>query len=139
MQTRIKALCLVGAASTVLLFSVAGVAQTNEMYQYLPADTVVQQLKQQFQSQGIDPEKLSIAVDTQGMVTVSGEVASKQQADALRQLAMHTAGVYGVIGEVRYASADPIQTNASQTEANPSESVDTPAANSPAPEATETP
>lgn len=131
MQTRIKTLCLVGAASTVLLFSVAGHAQTNEMYQYLPADTVVQQLKQQFQSQGIDAEKLSIAVDTQGLVTVSGEVASKAQADALRQLAMHTAGVYGVIGEVRYASGDPVQIDTGEPAATPAANVNTPEAETP--------
>ncbi len=114
MQSRIKSICLVGATTTVLLFSLAGHTQTQsaEMYQYLPADTVIQQLKKQFQSQGIDPEKLSIDVDAQGMVTVSGEVASKQQADALRQLAMHTAGVYGVIGEVRYASVESTSTEA---------------------------
>lgn len=88
------------AALTVVNTDV--MAANEAQYHYLPADTVVNNVKTSFERHGIDPTGMHIDADTEGVVKLSGEVASKQQADIVNRLAMHAEGVYAVLGDLRY-------------------------------------
>lgn len=77
-------------------------AANEAQYHFLPTDTVVNNIKTSLESHGIDPSSMHIDVDTEGVVKLSGEVASKQQADIVTRLTMHADGVYAVLGDLRY-------------------------------------
>lgn len=93
-------------ASMLLLCGASELALANEpsIYQFLPADTVVSHVKDSLQTHGVDLSTLQISADNQGVVNVSGNVASKLEAENISRWAMHSAGVYGVLGELRYVT-----------------------------------
>lgn len=82
----------------------SALAANEAQYHFLPTDTVVNNVKTSLESHGIDPSAINIDSDTEGVVKLSGEVASKQQAEIVTRLAMHSDGVYAVLGDLRYDS-----------------------------------
>ncbi len=90
---------------TALMMVNTDVLAANEaQYHFLPTDTVVNNVKTSLESHGIDSSNMNIDADTEGVVKLSGEVASKQQAEIVTRLAMHAEGVYAVLGDLRYDS-----------------------------------
>ncbi|MDP8568299.1 BON domain-containing protein [Methylophilus aquaticus] len=90
-------------------------AASDAQYHFLPTDTVVSNVKTTLESHGIDASTITIDSDTEGVVKLSGEVASKQQADIVARLAMHSEGVYAVLGDLRYDSQTDGNSNVSAT------------------------
>lgn len=86
-------------------------ASEQEMYHFLPANVVAQQVKNNLHQHGVDVTQLRVSADNQGVVQVSGTVASKLEAENITRWAMHTQGVYGVLGELQY-SEQPLDSSA---------------------------
>jgi hypothetical protein len=94
---------LLGASATA---TAADVVNRNEaMYKFLPSDTVVQNVKTNLQSHGIDVSTLRVDSDAKGVVQLSGLVGSKQDAEMATKIAQQSEGVYAVLGEWRYELA----------------------------------
>lgn len=93
---------------TALLAGSATVMAKGEaaMYNFLPSDTVVTNVKNSLQNQGIDVSAIQVDADAQGVVQLSGEVASKQEAETLTKLAKQADGVYAVLGSLRYETGE---------------------------------
>ncbi len=84
----------------------ADIRTTNEpMYNFLPSDTVEQNVKNSLQSHGIDTSALQVNSDAKGVVQLSGLVGSKQDAEVATQVAKEADGVYAVLGAWRYELA----------------------------------
>lgn len=96
----------------LMLCIVSELALASEpgIYQFLPAQTVVSHVRDNLQTHGVDVSALAISADDQGVVHVSGKVASKLEADHISRWAMHSVGVYGVLGTLRYATPQPDDT-----------------------------
>lgn len=76
------------------------------MYNFLPREAVVENVKNSLQNHGIDISAIEVDADAKGVVQLNGQVASKQEADAATQVAKDANGVYAVLGQWRYAAAD---------------------------------
>lgn len=83
----------------------AELPRSEQMYNFLPGDVVVQNVKTSLQNHGIDASSLQVNADAKGVVTLSGLVDSKQDAETATHIAKETEGVYAVLGEWRYESA----------------------------------
>ncbi len=105
MQPLFKAVAVI---STLIATSTSAFALPEAQYQFLPTDTVVNNVKTDLQTQGIDPAAIQIEANADGVVTLSGTVDSKQQADTVSALVMKTAGVYAVLSALRYNDGAPI-------------------------------
>lgn len=92
---------MLGASADVL-------ANGEPMYHFLPSDTVIDNVKSNLQNHGVDVSVIQVDADAQGVVQLSGEVASKQDVEAVTQLAKSSEGVYAVLGSLRYGTAEPV-------------------------------
>jgi hypothetical protein len=93
--------------SGILLVSGAqAMAKGEPMYDFLPSDTVVDNVKNNLQSHGVDVSAIQVDADTQGVVRVRGEVASKQEVESITQIAQQSDGVYAVLGSLRYETGE---------------------------------
>lgn len=90
--------------TALMSFNTDVLAANEAQYHFLPTDTVVNNVKTSLESHGIDPSNMNINADVEGVVRLSGEVTSKQQAEIVTRLAMHADGVYAVLGDLRYDS-----------------------------------
>lgn len=94
---------LLGTSASALA---ADIRTNNEpMYNFLPSDTVEQNVKNSLQSHGIDTSALQVNSDAKGVVQLSGLVGSKQDAEVATQVAKEADGVYAVLGAWRYELA----------------------------------
>jgi len=84
------------------------VAKSDPMYRFLPSDTVVDNVKNNLQTHGVDASSIQIDADAQGVVQLSGEVASKQDVETVTQLAKQADGVYAVLGALRYSAGEAV-------------------------------
>lgn len=91
--------------SMLMSANVNAVPSAEPMYNFLPSDTVVQNVKTSLQSHGIDTSTLQVESDAKGVVQLSGLVASKQAAEVATQIAKQSDGVYAVLGQWRYELA----------------------------------
>lgn len=96
----ISGLLLVGSAQVM--------AKGEPMYNFLPSDTVVDNVKSTLQNHGIDVSTIQVDVDAQGVVQLTGEADSKQQVEKITQLAKEADGVYAVLGALRYETGEVI-------------------------------
>ena len=96
---------LMGASVNALAADVVNRSSTEPMYNFLPSDTVIQNVKTSLQSHGVDTSALQVDSDAKGVVKLSGLVGSKQDAEMATQIAKQSDGVYAVLGEWRYESA----------------------------------
>lgn len=94
---------LLGASANVVAADTR--TSSEPMYNFLPSDTVEQNVKTSLQSHGIDTSSLQINSDAKGVVQLSGLVASKQDAEVATQIAKESDGVYAVLGAWRYELA----------------------------------
>jgi hypothetical protein len=85
--------------------SAAELSRGEPMYNFLPGDTVVQNVKTSLQNNGIDASSLTVDADAKGVVQLSGLVGSKQDAEAAASAAKQADGVYAVLGSWRYETA----------------------------------
>lgn len=113
--------------AVLLGLSHQGMAANEAQYHFLPHDTVIDNVRADLQQHGIDPATIRIDADAQGVVKLTGEVDSKQQAEVATRIAMKSAGVYAVLGALRYdgqsaALAQPVPASDQQVPA----AVDTP-------------
>ncbi|MFD0912009.1 BON domain-containing protein [Methylophilus luteus] len=93
----------------------AALPGAEPMYKFLPSDTVVQNVKTNLQSHGIDTTNLQVDSDAKGVVQLSGLIASKQDAEVATQIAKQSDGVYAVLGQWRYELAPvPVDSDAAQ-------------------------
>lgn len=99
---------LVNSAFAVsLAFASTGVLAKGEpMYNFLPSDTVVDNVKNALQTHGVDVSAIQVDADAQGVVQLRGEVASKQEVENITQLAKQAEGVYAVLGALRYETGE---------------------------------
>jgi hypothetical protein len=101
--------------SLLLSANVNAVPAAEPMYNFLPSDTVVENVKNNLQTHGIDTTKLQVDSDAKGVVQLSGLVASKQDAEVATQIAKQSDGVYAVLGQWRYELAPvPVDSDAAQ-------------------------
>ena len=89
-------------ATLLMVASLDALAVSEVQYQLLPTDTVVNNVKSDLQNHGIDPAAINVEADDRGIVKLSGAVASQQEALAATRVAMKSAGVYAVLGALRY-------------------------------------
>jgi osmotically-inducible protein OsmY len=71
-------------------------------YQYLPVEQVESNIKASLSAHEINTDALNISSDDQGVVNISGNVASKEQADLIVKIAQTNTGVYAVLGQLSY-------------------------------------
>lgn len=90
----------------LLVASTQVMARGEPMYNFLPSETVVDNVKSTLQNHGIDVSTIEVNVDAQGVVQLTGEVGSKQQVEKITQLAKEADGVYAVLGELRYETGE---------------------------------
>lgn len=83
----------------------ADLPRSEPMYNFLPGDVVVQNVKTSLQNHGIDASSLQVDADAKGVVKLSGPVGSKQDAETATNIAKEAEGVYAVLGQWRYESA----------------------------------
>lgn len=83
----------------------ADLPRSEPMYNFLPDDIVVQNVKTSLQNHGIDTSSLQIDADAKGVVKLSGLVGSQQDAETATHIAKEAEGVYAVLGQWRYESA----------------------------------
>lgn len=81
-------------------------AKGDPMYKFLPSDTLVDNVKNNLQSHGVDVSSIQVDADAQGVVQLSGEVASKRDVENITQLAKQADGVYAVLGALRYETGE---------------------------------
>ena len=82
--------------------SAAFSAQSDPMYQYLPADVLKQNIEATLSQHQIDASQLDIQTNDQGIVNVSGNVESKAQADNITNIIQNSQAVYAVFGKFIY-------------------------------------
>ena len=93
--------------SGILMVSGAqAMAKGEPMYDFLPSDTVVDNVKTTLQNNGIDVSNIQVDADAQGVVQLTGEADSKQQVEKITRLAQEADGVYAVLGELRYETGE---------------------------------
>lgn len=90
----------------LLLSGAQAMAKGEPMYDFLPSNTVIDNVKTNLQSHGIDVSNLQVDADAQGVVQLSGEVASKQEVESITQIAQQSDGVYAVLGALRYETGE---------------------------------
>lgn len=98
----ISSLC----SAALLLGSASVFAKGEPMYKFLPSDTVVDNVKNNLQSHGVDVSNIQVDADAQGVVQLRGEVASKQEVESITQIAKQSDGVYAVLGALRYETGE---------------------------------
>ncbi|HSH86184.1 MAG TPA: BON domain-containing protein [Methylophilus sp.] len=104
---------LLGASANAMAVDVVN----TPMYNFLPSDTVVQNVKNNLQTHGIDTSTLQVDSDAKGVVQLSGLVGSKQDAEVATQIAKESDGVYAVLGQWRYElAAVPVDSDAAMME-----------------------
>lgn len=95
---------LMGGSANALAAGV--LAKAEPMYNFLPSDTVVDNVKNTLQTNGVDVSNIQVDADAQGVVQLSGEVASKQDVETVTTLAKQADGVYAVLGALRYSTGE---------------------------------
>ncbi len=90
----------------LLLSGPQAMAKGEPMYDFLPSDTVIDNVKNNLQSHGVDVSNLQVDADAQGVVQLRGEVASKQEVESITQIAKQSEGVYAVLGALRYETGE---------------------------------
>lgn len=90
----------------LLLSGPQAMAKGEPMYDFLPSDTVIDNVKNNLQSHGVDVSNLQVDADAQGVVQLRGEVASKQEVESITQIAKQSDGVYAVLGALRYETGE---------------------------------
>ena len=109
--------------SMLMSANVNAVPSAEPMYNFLPSETVVENVKTSLQNHGIDTSALQVDSDAKGVVQLSGLVASKQDAEVATQIAKQSDGVYAVLGQWRYESAPvPVGSDAAMENASPANS-----------------
>ena len=94
---------LLGGSATA--FAADAVNRSEAMYNFLPSETVVQNVKNNLQTHGIDSSALRVDSDAKGVVQLSGLVGSKEDAEMATKIAQQSEGVYAVLAEWRYELA----------------------------------
>lgn len=112
----------------LLLSGAQAMAKGEPMYDFLPSNTVIDNVKTNLQSHGIDVSNLQVDADAQGVVQLSGEVASKQEVESITQIAQQSEGVYAVLGALRYETGEVVPTSSVPEGLDPM--MDAPAAGS---------
>lgn len=98
-------------ASGVLVSMLLGVSahaasRSEPMYNFLPSDTVIENVKTSLQNHGLDTSSLQVEADAKGVVQLTGQVGSKQDAERATEIAKEAEGVYAVLGQWRYVAPD---------------------------------
>lgn len=101
-------LILAGLLTLSLATSTHVLAKGEPMYNFLPSDTVVENVKTTLQNHGVDVSAIQVDADAQGVVQLSGEVGSKQEVETVTQLSKQADGVYAVLGALRYSTGESI-------------------------------
>lgn len=103
---KVNNILLSSVLTSILLVASADVMAKGEpMYDFLPSDTVKENVTNNLQVHGVDMSALHVNVDEQGVVRLSGEASSKQQVESITRIVKGTEGVYAVLGNMRYQSA----------------------------------
>ena len=95
---------LAGLALVFASTAFADVDVDGVTYDYIPADTLKASIQQSLSAQQIDYSNLEIDVDDKGTVNVSGDVPSKQAANAITKVIKEKQGVYMLYSKLNYPS-----------------------------------
>lgn len=103
-MNRHVAMCVLASA----LLSVGGqtFASDEPLYNFLPTATVIENVKANLQNHGIDSSNIQVNADAKGIVELSGQVGSKQEADTVAKVVKQSEGVYAVLAALRYQGTD---------------------------------
>lgn len=75
---------------------------SEPIYHYQPAEVVKANIETALNNQQIDASQLDIQVDDKGVVSASGEVASRAEGDNITKIIQGTESVYAVFGKFVY-------------------------------------
>ncbi len=94
-------------AGLALVFASTAFANTDVdgvTYDYIPADALKSSIQDSLSAQQIDYSNLEIDVDDKGTVNVSGNVTSKEAANAITKVIKEKQGVYMLFSRLNYPS-----------------------------------
>ncbi len=94
-------------AGLTLMFASTAFANTDigtVTYDYMPADALKTSIENSLSAQQIDYSNVEINVDDKGIVSVSGDVASKEAATMISKLIKEKQGVYMLYSKLNYPS-----------------------------------